>query len=114
MAHTHSACDPRAFFCTTWARLARRTRCEPAYGELPAEDAFEHLIKGRRGVGLEAVGYGRQKFNPVIVQADRLRLKADLMVVNPKGVAGIGNLPDSNSMLLSSDAKHGDTSFGTS
>ena len=33
---------------------------------------------------------------------------------NTKGVAGIGNLPDSNSMLVSGDAKHGGTCFGDS
>jgi secreted trypsin-like serine protease len=54
-----------------------------------------------------------------MIQDDLVRLKADLFVVDTKGVAGIGNLdtgnlPPTNSMMLSGDAKHGGTCFGDS
>jgi hypothetical protein len=84
------------------------------YGALPAEDAIDGLGKGRKKAVVEAVGYGLQKINPVMVEGERIRLKADLMVVDTKGVAGIGNLLDSNSMLVSGDASHGGTCFGDS
>ena len=115
---THPFYDPDAFFLydlgVVQYSTAKATVMMSEYGALPAEDAIDHLGKGRKKAVVEAVGYGLQKINPVMVQADRIRLKADLMVVNTKGVAGIGNLPDSNSMLVSGDAKHGGTCFGDS
>ena len=114
-AYTHPLYNPNAFFLYD---LGVVVLDEPyamsEYGALPEEDAVDGLGKGRKRAVVEAVGYGLQKINPVMVQADRVRLKADLMVVNTTGVAGIGNLPDSNSMLLSGDAKHGGTCFGDS
>ena len=114
-AFTHPLYDPGAFFLYD---LGIVQLDEPVmmseYGALPEEDAIDDLGKGRKRSVVEAVGYGLQKINPVMVQADRIRLKADLKVVNTKGVAGIGNLPGSNSMLVSGDAKHGGTCFGDS
>ena len=113
----HPLYDPGAFFLYDLGVVVLDGEGNTAvgeYGALPAEDAIDDLGKGRKKATVEAVGYGLQKINPVMVQADRIRLKADLMVVNTKGVAGIGNLPDSNSMLVSGDAKHGGTCFGDS
>jgi hypothetical protein len=87
------------------------------FASLPAEGAVDELGKGRKRATVTAVGYGLQKINPVMVQADRVRLQADLFVVDTNGVAGIGNLPfdpPTNSMMLSGDAKHGGTCFGDS
>lgn len=115
--YTHPLYNPEAFFLYDLGVVVLDGEGNTAvgeYGALPAEDAIDDLGKGRKKAVVEAVGYGLQKINPVMVQADRVRLKADLMVVNTKGVAGIGNLPDSNSMLVSGDAKHGGTCFGDS
>ena len=89
------------------------------YASLPTVGAVDDLGKGRKKAEVEAVGYGLQKINPVMIQADRVRLKASLFVVNTTGVAGIGNFPTgeplpSNSMMVSGDAKHGGTCFGDS
>ncbi len=89
------------------------------YGALPDVGAVDELGNGRKKAGVEAVGYGLQLINPVKLQDDLVRRKADLFVVNTNGVAGIGNidtgnLPPTNSMLLSGDAKHGGTCFGDS
>lgn len=48
-----------------------------------------------------------------------MRYQAGLFVVNTQGVAGIenidlGDLPPTNSMIVSGDAKHGGTCFGDS
>lgn len=87
------------------------------FAKLAPEGAIDELKKGRKRATLTAVGYGLQKINPVMVQAERVRLQADLMVVNTKGVAGIGNIPvdpPTNSVLVSGDAKPGGTCFGDS
>lgn len=87
------------------------------FASLPSEGMVDDLGKGRKKATVTAVGYGLQKINPVMVQADRVRLQADLFVVNTNGVAGIGNLPfdpPTNSMMLSGDAAHGGTCFGDS
>lgn len=89
------------------------------YAILPEEGLVDTLDKGRSGTEVTAVGYGLQAAsqNPVKPEktvAELTRYQADLMIVNTKGVAGIGSLPDTNSMLLSGDAKHGGTCFGDS
>lgn len=93
----------------------------PVYATLPTAGYVEsQLARGRKNATVTAVGYGLQAAtqNPVKqaekTQADRVRYQADLMVVDTKGVAGIGNLPGSFSMTLSGDAKHGGTCFGDS
>ncbi len=90
-----------------------------AYAELPGAGYVDTLAKGRKNNSVTAVGYGLQaaSSNPVKPDktvAERVRYQADLMIVNTQGVAGIGNLPGSNSMTLSGDAKHGGTCFGDS
>ena len=113
--YTHPLYNPDAFFLYD---LGVVVLDEPlamsSYGSLPEADVIDDMGKGRKNSVVEAVGYGLQKINPVMEQSDRIRMKADLMIVNTKGVAGIGNLPDSNSMMLSGDAKHGGTCFGDS
>ena len=93
------------------------------YGALPAAGAIDDMPRGRNRSELEAVGYGLQEIiqnpqNVIKVTAERVRLKADLMVVDTNGVAGIGNFPTgqlpSNSVIFSGDAKHGGTCFGDS
>jgi secreted trypsin-like serine protease len=89
------------------------------YASLPDAGYVDTLRKGRSGDQVTAVGYGLQlaKTNPKLADKEsalKTRYQADLMIVNTKGVAGIGAIPDSNSMVLSGDAKHGGTCFGDS
>jgi hypothetical protein len=120
--HTHPLYDTDAFYLFDLGVV----KLEGAgvtglseYGALPSAGAVDELANGRKKAVVEAVGYGLQKINPVMIQDDLVRLKADLFVVDTKGVAGIGsldtgNLPPTNSMMLSGDAKHGGTCFGDS
>ena len=115
--HTHPSYDPGAFFLYDLGVVtldgAGNTGLS-SYASLPEAGAIDDLGKGRKSAVVEAVGYGLQKINPVMVQADRVRLKADLFVVDTNGAAGVGHLEGSNSMTLSGDAKHGGTCFGDS
>ncbi len=120
--HTHPLYNPDAFFLFDLGVVeldGAGNGSLGSYASLPDVGAVDDLGKGRKKAEVEAVGYGLQKINPVMIQADRVRLKASLFVVNAKGVAGVGNFPTgevlpSNSMLLSGDAKHGGTCFGDS
>jgi len=90
------------------------------YASLPDVGLVDTFGKGRKRALVTAVGYGLQQTNPVVTIAERVRMRADLFVVNTQGVAGIGNLqlpadlPPTNSMILSGDAAHGGTCFGDS
>jgi len=91
-----------------------------SYASLGEAGDIDELGDGRNRAGITAVGYGLQNANKNHTQADKVRMQADLFVVNTKGVAGIGNLklPEgwlpTNSVILSGDAKHGGTCFGDS
>ncbi len=119
---THPLYDPGAFYLYDLGVVtldgAGNTSVSE-FGELPDAGDVDELKKGRRGDTIEAVGYGVQRTNPALDrknQEERAldRRKADLMIVNRKGVAGIGPIPDSNSIVLSGDAKNGGTCFGDS
>lgn len=117
--HTHPLYDPGAFYLYD---LGVVVLDEPVvmdeYAQLPTEGYVDTFDKGRKRAVVTAVGYGLQRAsaNPVkdLNVADLTRYQADLFVVDTKGVAGIGSLPESNSMILSGDAKHGGTCFGDS
>lgn len=113
--YTHPGYLPGAFW---FADLGVVVLDEPVimaeYAELPTAGVVDGLKEGRKGDTVTVVGYGLQKINPVMIQADRIRYQADLMIVDTHGVAGIGSVPGSNSMVLSGDAKHGGTCFGDS
>lgn len=88
------------------------------YAALPTEGVVDTLKPGRKSATVTAVGYGLQAVKPTL-QSDLVRYQAGLFVVNTQGVAGIGNidlgdLPPTNSMIVSGDAKHGGTCFGDS
>jgi hypothetical protein len=120
--HTHPLYNPGAFYLFDLGVVkldGAGNAGLSSYASLPAAGAIDNLGNGRKSAVVEAVGYGLQKINPVMVQADRVRLKADLFVVDTNGVANIGNArtgeaEPSNSMMLSGDAKHGGTCFGDS
>lgn len=91
-----------------------------SYASLPGANALDDLDKGRKGATLEAVGYGLQRIvsNPVKgavkLQADLDRLKADVFLVDDKGVAGLSSFNPEQSIIISGDAAHGGTCFGDS
>lgn len=83
------------------------------YGELPPLGILDELAKGpeRNQTRIKAVGYGLQKINPVEVVGFRIRLQADLRILDVNGTAGI---PAGTSVMLSNNAKTGGTCFGDS
>jgi secreted trypsin-like serine protease len=119
--HVHPNYDPNGFYLYDLGvvELDGEGAAMDEYGALPAVGAVDELANGRKQAVVEAVGYGLQLSNPVRVEDELVRRKADLFVVNTTGVAGIGNLdtgdlPPTNSMVLSGDAKNGGTCFGDS
>lgn len=118
--HLHPSYNPNGFFLYDLGVVVLE---EPVhldeYAQLPDAGLVDTLPKGRKGTIVTAVGYGLQAAsqNPVKPEktvADLTRYQADLMIVDTEGVAGVGSLPDTNSMVLSGDAKHGGTCFGDS
>ena len=120
-AYTHPFYDPDAFFLFDLGVVVLDEPVElDRYADLPEVGAIDELDRGRKRSTVTAVGYGLQNANKNHTVADRIRMQADLFVVNTQGVAGIGNLklpgdlPPTNSVILSGDAKHGGTCFGDS
>ena len=116
---THPLYDPNAFFVYDLGVVVLDEEVGGPYASLPAAGYVDTLPTGRKNSLVTAVGYGLQaaSSNPVKPEktvAEKVRYQADLMIVDTHGVAGIGNLPGSNSMTLSGDAKHGGTCFGDS
>ncbi len=112
--HTHPQYNPNAFYLFDVGVVVLDDPVEmDKYGELPDEGAVDALFsgKGKKDKGITAVGYGLQRINPVFLQGDRIRLRADLNIVDIHGTAGI---PAGTSMMVSGDAKKGGTCFGDS
>ena len=121
LVYTHPLYLPNAFYLYDLGVVKLSSGMTVArYASLPEPGDVDDLGKGRKAAEVTAVGYGlqaSQQNNPTPqahTRADRIRYQADLFVVNTVGVAGIGSIPDSNSMVLSGDAKHGGTCFGDS
>jgi secreted trypsin-like serine protease len=118
--YVHPLYDPNAFFLFDLGVVVLDEDAPVStFATLPGAGLVDTLAKGRKAGTVTAVGYGLQaaSSNPVKPEktvAERIRYQAELMIVDTNGVAGIGNLPDSNSMILSGDAKHGGTCFGDS
>lgn len=107
-----------------------------SYPTLPTPNQLDELVRGRNRANVTAVGYGLQEFveGPFCVgpedcdvgdffdpkiRSDKTRYQAQLMVVDAKGVAGLGNFTGSTdqlsgSFIVSGDSKHGGTCFGDS
>jgi hypothetical protein len=123
VTHTYPLYNPAAFYLYD---LGLVELSDPVYideyAQLPDIGVVDTLKPGRKSAVVTAVGYGLQaaSVNPVHPEktvAERIRMQAELMVVDTHGVAGIGNLgvdPPTNSMILSGDAAHGGTCFGDS
>ncbi|MCP3935039.1 MAG: S1 family peptidase [Actinomycetia bacterium] len=91
------------------------------YAELADVGAVDGLAGGRKRANIDAVGYGLQKIiansqgpGDKMYQDDKTRYQATLMLVNTRGVAGIGPINPDRSFTMSGDAKHGGTCFGDS
>lgn len=97
-----------------------------SYATLAPAGYVDGMTKGRNKdtSKVTAVGYGLQEivegpagvgpdFDPKLKQ-DKTRYQADLMIVNTKGVAGLGSLNPDQAFAMSGDAKHGGTCFGDS
>ena len=120
--YTHPLYDPNGFFLYDLGVVVLDEPYHTPNGEyasLPTEGAVDDLGHGRKQAVVTAVGYGLQQVRsnpagPDFLLDDKTRYQADLFVVDTNGVAGIGSLPDTNSMILSGDAKHGGTCFGDS
>jgi len=82
------------------------------YGELPEQDELDALAtqRGQQDVTFTSVGYGLQQINPVMIQADRIRMVAHphLIQINVPGFTG------DFSLLLSNNHSTGGTCFGDS
>jgi hypothetical protein len=87
------------------------------YASLPEPGAVADILPGRRSATVTAVGYGLQSVKPTLT-ADLTRYQADLMVVDTRGVAGLGRyaraFEDASSFIVSGDARHGGICFGDS
>lgn len=97
---------------------------DDGYATLAPLGYVDTMTKGRNkdSSKVTAVGYGLQEivegptkfdFDPKL-RADKTRYQADLMIVNTKGVAGLGPINPNQSFTMSGDAKHGGTCFGDS
>jgi hypothetical protein len=125
-AYSHPLYDPAAFFLyDVGVMILSEPVILDGYASLPAIGAVDALGKGRKSAVVTAVGYGLQRVvhNPglgidIKLQADLVRYRADLFVVDTTGVAGLGSLfgffAGSGSMSVSGDAAHGGTCFGDS
>lgn len=118
--HPYPSYDPNAFYLYDLGVVVLDEPVELGeYASLPEVDQVDTLGKGRNKAEVTAVGYGLQQAasnpaGPDHTIADLTRYQADLFVVDTTGVAGIGPIPDSHSLVLSGDAKHGGTCFGDS
>lgn len=121
VAHTYPQYNPNAFWFADLGVVVLDggdTVAGP-YASLPAQDVVDGIGKGRNEAVVTAVGYGLQQVRsnpagPNFTIADRVRYQADLFIVDREGVAGIGSVPGTRSMVLSGDSKHGGTCFGDS
>lgn len=122
--HPHPQYNPDAFFLFDVGVVALDGSPDTGglYAELPEEGVVDTLGRGRNNpdATITAVGYGLQEIisNPIKgaikIQADLNRLKADLMIVDDTGVAGLGPINPDQAFVLSGDSADGGTCFGDS
>ena len=111
---THPQYDSAAFFLYDVGIVELDSPVNMSeYGELPSEGLLDGLARkrGRQNTTITAVGYGLQKINPVFVEGARIRLQAELNLVDVNGTAGV---PAGTSVMVTGDAKRGGTCFGDS
>jgi hypothetical protein len=123
--HPHTSYDDSIF----WAHdlgvvVLDQPMTVSRYASLADQGYVDRMTRGRRTAGatVTAVGYGLQRVidgNPfddadVKLQNDKTRYQADLMIVDVRGVGGLGIYNPGQSFMVSGDAKHGGTCFGDS
>ena len=116
-AYTHPLYDDNQFYLYDVGVLKFNTPVIlPRYASLPGLDAMDGVGHGRNNPDalVTAVGYGLQNAHRNQFQGDRTRYQATLMVLDTKGVAGLGNVIPGQAASLSGDSKHGGTCFGDS
>ena len=89
-------------------KLATRVKGVKTFGTVPGVNSLDALKPGA-GTTFTSVGYGVQKINPVMIQADRVR-----MVAYPKLDQINTGFTGDFSLLLSNNAATGGTCFGDS
>jgi hypothetical protein len=123
--HSHPLFDPDAFFLYDLGVVKLdQPYYLSDYADLPDVGAVDEMGKDGRNNTVTVVGYGLNRIvdNPVKgwihVDWDGMRRQADVMVVNTKGVAGLGAyaraFEGSELMAVSGDAAHGGGCFGDS
>lgn len=105
---THPDYNPAAFFLYD---LGVVVLDEPMvmdeYGELPELGVLDGIKGSNKKASLTAVGYGLQEINPVRYSGYRIRLVADLDLLNTKGVFGV---PRGTAIAVSGSGVGGDNS----
>ncbi|MBN1678939.1 MAG: S1 family peptidase [Anaerolineae bacterium] len=112
--YTHPSFDPGAFYLYDLGVVVLDSPVsKPMYGALPQLGILDELAtkRGQQKTTIKAVGYGLQKSSPVGVEAYKIRLQADLRLIDVNGTAGI---PAGTSVMLSNNANTGGTCFGDS
>ncbi|MCI0709712.1 MAG: trypsin-like serine protease [Chloroflexi bacterium] len=110
---THPQYNPNAFYLFDAGIILLRGKGPGPYAQLPQQGILDELANGpdHQGTFITAVGYGLQRSNPVFVEAFRLRMRAELRIIDVNGTAGI---PAGTSVMLSNNADTGGTCFGDS
>lgn len=123
--HPHTSYDDSIFWAYDLGVVVLdQPKTVSRYASLAPAGYVDQMTKGRRKTGatVTAVGYGLQQVidgNPfddtdIKLQNDKTRYQADLMIVDVRGVAGLGVFNPGQSFMVSGDAKHGGTCFGDS
>lgn len=106
--YTHPQYNPNAFYLYDLGVVVLDKAVKmDTYGALPELGVLDGIQGSDKKGALTAVGYGLQKINPVSSQAQRIRLKAVLDILNTQGVFGV---PDGTAVAVSGSGVGGDGS----
>ena len=107
--YTHPEYDPNAFYLYDLGVVVLDKPLKlKNYGELPELDQLD-VLRPSSSTTFTAVGYGLQRINPAMVEAERVR-----MVAEPHLVQINTGFTGDFSLLLSNNASTGGTCFGDS
>jgi hypothetical protein len=106
--HVHPDYDPAAFFLYDLGvvELDKPYKMDE-YAELPGLGVLDGIKGKDKKAALLAVGYGLQEINPNRYTGERIRLVAELDLINTKGVFGV---PKGTSIKVSGSGVGGDAS----
>lgn len=107
--YTHPQYDPNAFYLFDLGVVVLdKSMKMKTYGKLPKLDQLD-VLKPSSSTIFTAVGYGLQRINPAMVEAERVR-----MVAYPHLIQINGGIVGDFSLLLSNNHSTGGTCFGDS